>query len=87
MRRNRRLSSVLASALIGLVIAGCSATPERVYVQPQCSAPPQPSLPDITGDELAALGEDTYWRLEERERRLADWAFEMQAILQAVCEE
>jgi hypothetical protein len=41
---------------------------------------------EIQGDELACLSESTYWALEERERRLTDWALEMQSILRVICE-
>jgi len=42
-------------------------------------------LPQISGDELAGLPDDVYWRLEDREKRLTDWALELKAIADEVC--
>lgn len=87
MRKISRSSVVLAAVLIVLATVGCSATPERVYVSPQCSVPPQPTVPNIDSEALASVDDETYWRLEERERLLVDWAFELRAILKEVCED
>ncbi|WP_158701024.1 hypothetical protein [Phytohalomonas tamaricis] len=47
--------------------------------------PAKPALPTINADKLASLDDDTYWTLEDRERRLTDWAYEQQAMLNVLC--
>lgn len=74
-------------AALGLtfsVIAGC-ATTETVVIQPECDVPGQPTLPAISSDRLAGLDDTTFWDLMERERRLVDWAMDMQAMLGVLC--
>lgn len=75
---------MLASALIVLGMTAC-ATTEYVEVRPECTVPPQPTLPQISGEELRALPDDVYWRLERREKRLVDWALELRAIAEEAC--
>jgi hypothetical protein len=82
----RRLPAWLALGLVlAVVLAACAQQPQIIEVRPECTPPPQPALPAVSGDELAALPDDVYWRLEDRERRLADWSLEMQAMLEALC--
>lgn len=71
-------------ALTLLVTSGC-ATTEYVEVRPECTVPPQPALPQIDGSELQSLSDDTYWKLERREKRLTDWTMEMRAMLRELC--
>lgn len=73
-----------AIALTLLATTGC-ATTEYVEVRPECTVPPQPTLPQIKGEELAGLPDGVYWRLEDREKRLTDWALEMRAALRELC--
>lgn len=79
----RRLAAV---ALCAALTASCaSRPPEYVEIQPECEVPPQPALPAIEGDELASLPDDVYWRLEDRERKIVDWALEMRGMLRELC--
>lgn len=79
---------LLCAALLALALSACVTTgPEYIEIRPECEAPPQPALPEIDGVELAELSDDVYWRLEDRERRIVDWAMEMQAIIETVCEQ
>ncbi len=71
-------------ALISLGMTAC-ATTEYVEVRPECSVPPQPTLPQIDGEALSSLDDETYWALEKREKRLTDWALEQNAMLQELC--
>ncbi len=77
----------MVSVLSALVTAGCVTGTEVVEIRPQCSVPPQPALPQIEGSALEDLDEDTYEALEDREKRLVDWALEMRATLAEVCED
>lgn len=70
-----------------LALSGCMTAPvEYIEVRPQCVPPEQPALPTITQEELSPLEDDVYFRLERREKRLVDWALEMQGQIEAVCE-
>lgn len=71
-------------ALALLVIGGCTTVRDN-YILPDCTIPPFPTLPIIEANALAGVDDDTYWALERRERRLTDWALEMEAILEEVC--
>lgn len=44
-----------------------------------------PYLVNISESQAAALTDDTYWTLMEREKRLVDWAFELRSDLTALC--
>lgn len=44
-----------------------------------------PVLPEIEAEALEPLDDETYWALEDRERRLTDWALEMEAMLDELC--
>lgn len=75
---------VLALLLL-VILGGCTHRVEYIEIRPTCAAPPQPALPAVNGNELAGLPDDVYWRLEDRERRLVDWAVEMEAMLGELC--
>ncbi|WP_251976728.1 hypothetical protein [Salinicola avicenniae] len=44
-----------------------------------------PALPVIESSQLQCLADDDYWMLQDRERRLTDWALEMRGMLEEVC--
>ncbi len=44
-----------------------------------------PALPEINSNHLQCLADDDYWMLQDRERRLTDWAFEMRGMLGELC--
>ena len=67
-----------------MVTAGC-ATTETVYVQPECEVPGRPVLPEIDSERMAALSDETFWALMDRERRLVDWALLLEATVNDVC--
>lgn len=67
------------------MMGGCAAKTRYIEVRPQCEPPAQPALPKIQGDELRALTDEVYFRLERREKRLTDWALEMRAMLEQLC--
>lgn len=80
-------SKIASLLLCAALLASCAnQPPQYIEVQPTCTAPPQPALPQIEGDELEALSDDVYWRLENRERRLVDWALELKAMVDELCE-
>lgn len=78
-------------ALIGLLAilgtAGCTKTEIRDrYIQPECSAPPQPNLPTVDAGELwDRIGSADFYSLQDRERLLVDWALEMQSMINVLC--
>lgn len=76
----------LALGLIASGILGC--TTVRTVVEPvQCTAPLMPYLPTVESSSLTLIDDATYWALMEREKRLADWALEMESMLIEVCDE
>lgn len=84
---SKRKLKLLVVALSSLAIPGCASQPVVQLIKPDCEIPPIPILPPVHSSELESLSDDTFWRLMERERITADWAFEMKAVLQAVCAE
>lgn len=56
-----------------------------MIVNPNCEVPSRPYLPTLTSNELRLLNDYIYWTLEDRERRLVDWALEMEATLETLC--
>lgn len=70
------------------MIVGCSNVPSTAptLVYAPCEVPERPVLPDIPVERLDTLDDATYWELEERERRIVDWALEMEAVLEVVCQ-
>lgn len=53
---------------------------------PECTVPPMPALPVIKSSQLQCLADDDYWLLQDRERRLTDWAFVMRGQLEEMCD-
>ena len=81
---------LLALSAVLLLVSGCSLLPERtVYVEmePECSVPAQPALPELPAEALDPLPDDVYWDVITRDARLQDWALEMEAILERVCDQ
>lgn len=68
-----------------LLVAGCAASPEYVEVRPECTVPPIPALPNVEAADLAPLPDSVFFDLKEREKRLVDWALEMEAMLGELC--
>ena len=78
----------LCVAVCAAIFSGCALLPERtVYVEmePECSAPAQPALPELSPEALDPLPDDVYWDVINRDARLQDWALEMRAVLREVC--
>ena len=77
----------LLSVLLAIsAISACSSTPELTYVTIQCRVPERPILPAIDAGELwDAIGQERYDALMTRERRIVDWALELEAVLTEVC--
>lgn len=84
------MTACRAVLLIAVVLlAGCSLLPERtvyVDVEPECSVPPQPALPELPPGALDPLPDDVYWDVINRDTRLQNWAIEMRAILRELCD-
>ena len=91
-RMMKRAQKVLSSGkLAGLaivlgcsVIAGCTKT---ITIKPECSVPQLAPLPVIMSDDMECIADDVYWALMDRERLLTDWALEMEATLEVICED
>lgn len=79
------MHEAIAFTLCAVLLASCASTPEYIEIRPECTAPPQPELPEVQSSELEALTDDVYWRLEDRERLLTDWALEMHGMLDELC--
>lgn len=71
--------------LLYLAIQGCTTAPKIVYERPVCAPAVLVPLPVVTREELADLPPDVYWRLEQREKLIVDWAEENEAIVLKVC--
>ena len=75
----------LALALACSVIAGCT-TVRTITEKPQCTTPALAYLPPIESSQLEALDDGAYWALMTREKRLTDWALEMESMLEELCD-
>ena len=80
---------MLSAASVLAAISGinaCTSTPQVVYIKPECSVPIRAPLPTVDAGELwDAVGADTYDILVEREKLIADWALEMESMLEQIC--
>lgn len=75
-------SSVLLAAF---AVSGCTTT-EYIHVAPQCTLPPQPTLPLIDQGELwDALGDERYRALERYINGVWAFADEQTAMLKTIC--
>jgi hypothetical protein len=88
MRHARRMLNSVKLGLVGivlgcLVIAGCTKT---ITIKPECNVPQLAPLPVIMSDDMDCLADNVYWGLMDRERLLTDWALEMEATLEVICE-
>lgn len=70
-------------ALICSAILGCASV--ATIDRPACSLPPLPALPEIQSSDLETLPAPVYWALMDRERRLVDWALELESIALSIC--
>jgi len=78
-----KLISVL---LVATAISACASQTEIRYIQPECAAPPQPSLPTVDAGLLwDNVGQEDYDALMTREKLLVDWAFEMRSMISVLC--
>ncbi len=75
----------MAIAVSSLAISGC-ATVRDNFIGTECEVPKLPRLPNVEPGALSVVDDHNYWVLEERERLLVDWAFEMEAMLEVICE-
>lgn len=77
----------LAAVALGAALTASCATrpPEYIEVSPECTVPSQPEFPTVKRDELAVLPASVYFRLEDRERKIVDWALEMRNMLRELC--
>lgn len=65
-----------------ILLAGCASQP---VVQPvPCSAPSRPTLPTVTGSELAPLTDDVYDKVIRRDIRLREYAEKLEAACDAI---
>lgn len=71
--------------LLYLGIEGCTTVEER-HVPVECDVPALVTLPGIQSEALSELEDGTYWTLQTRERRLTDWALQMESMLEVLCE-
>lgn len=56
-------------------MTGCASEPRIQSSEPlQCEVMDLPWLPEIHEEQLKVLDPFTYWALEEREKRIVDWA-------------
>lgn len=69
-----------------LVISGCTTVRDN-YLTEDCEVPILPTLPNVEPGALSDIDDRNYWILEERERLLVDWAFDMESRLEAICNE
>lgn len=74
------------TVLIALAMTGCT-TVKTEYVAPECEVPELATLPPIKSNSLDSVSDETFWALQTRERRLTDWALDMEAQLEVLCEE
>ena len=74
----------MVSALIILGTTGCVSVATQPTF-PDCTIPQLEELPQIKREQLAPLDEYTYWDLQMREKRIVDWALEMQDMLKPIC--
>lgn len=73
-------------ALIAMILTmtGCPAPAPQLPIQTQpLPLPARPVLPAIKGSELDCLSGDVYQRLAERQRRLRQYAEELEVIIQS----
>lgn len=77
----RRLLPLLAA----LAVSACS-TVEYVTLQPECTPPPEPVLPEISRGALwDKLGDSEYRRIESYINRLWSYSDEQSAMLGELC--
>ena len=80
---NKAKTVALVVVLSGLATVGC--TTKTAIIKPECDVPQLAPLPVVMSQDMAALPDDVYWALMDRERLLTDWALEMEATLEVIC--
>lgn len=84
MKENvKRFIAIMTFVLILLGTTGC-ATVESFYT-PECDVPRLDELPEVTRKDLAALDDETYWRVQERETVIVDWALDLEDRVMVLC--
>ena len=80
------INALLLLALIAtFAVSGCSTT-EYINVTPECTPPPQPTLPIIDQGELwQSLGDARYRVIESYINELWAYSDEQSAMLGALC--
>ncbi len=82
----KQMNVLKASALLAAFAASGCTTTEYVHVSPQCTPPPQPTLPLIDQGELwDALGDERYRELERYINGVWSFADEQGAMLNELC--
>jgi len=72
--------------LVTLVTVGCSSTPAPAPSVHCASLPQRPQLPKIDAGQLwDKVGEAQYSELVNREKKIVDWAIELETVLKGVC--
>ncbi|WP_339119186.1 hypothetical protein [Halomonas sp. BMC6] len=77
---------LIIGLMVSFAVSGCART-EYIEIHPQCTPPPEPTLPAIDrGTMWDALGDDRYRQLERYINGV--WAFsdEQGAMLDSLCE-
>jgi len=64
-----------------LAIAGCATRTE--YVTAELPKPGRPELPSIPGEQLQCISDDAYTALITRERRLREYAEQLEAVIES----
>ena len=68
------------------IIAGCANNQiETVYIEPECELPPLPAESGLDVDELDALSDETFARLDHYIEGLIDSVHEHREMLRASC--
>ena len=76
------MRGVMATVAAACLTTGCATTE---YIHPDCTVPPMPDPPEVTGEELAPLPDEVYWRVRERDAALVGAVRVRQAMLIEVC--
>lgn len=82
----KQMTALKASVLLAAFAASGCTTTEYVHVSPQCTPPPQPTLPLIDQGELwDSLGDERYRELERYINGVWSFADEQGAMLDELC--
>lgn len=82
----KQMTALKVSVLLAAFAASGCTTTEYVHVSPQCTPPPQPTLPLIDQGELwDSLGDERYRELERYINGVWSFADEQGAMLDELC--